>query len=176
MVEDSNGVQANIGGSITYQGQLTDGGSPAAGDYQFSFKLYDALAAGVQVGSTQTQILTVVDGLFTATPSFGDVFNGAALYLEIGVRPSGSPDPSPHSARARRSRLPPMPSPCAPAPTWWAVRSAMPPCGCITRLPAAPPSYGGARRNKLYQQQCGRRLWPNYINQPRRLLRGGSRC
>ncbi len=93
VVEDSNGVQANIGGSITYQGQLTDGGSPAAGDYQFSFKLYDALAAGVQVGSTQTQILTVVDGLFTATPSFGNVFNGAALYLEIGVRPSGSPDP-----------------------------------------------------------------------------------
>lgn len=60
---------------------------------KFSFKLYDALAAGVQVGSTQTQILTVVDGLFTATPSFGNVFNGAALYLEIGVRPSGSPDP-----------------------------------------------------------------------------------
>ncbi len=73
--------------------QLSDNGSPASGDYEFSFKLYDALAAGAQVGGTATQVLTVVDGLFTATPSFGDVFDGTALYLEIGVRPSGSLDP-----------------------------------------------------------------------------------
>lgn len=96
---DGNGVQspqaalAAIDDTITYQGQLTDNGSPASGDYEFSFALFDDLAAGIQVGSTVTQVLTVADGLFTATPAFGDVFDGTALYLEIGVRPDGSADP-----------------------------------------------------------------------------------
>ena len=93
VVESADGVLANVGGNITYQGTLSDNGNPASGDYEFSFKLYDALAAGAQVGGTATQVLTVADGLFTATPSFGDVFDGTALFLEIGVRPSGSLDP-----------------------------------------------------------------------------------
>ena len=93
VVENADGVLANVGGNITYQGTLSDNGNPASGDYQFSFKLYNALVAGAQVGGTATQVLTVSDGLFTATPSFGDVFDGTALYLEIGVRPSGSVDP-----------------------------------------------------------------------------------
>jgi len=91
--ESTQAALANVDGSITYQGELTDDGSPASGDYEFSFELYDDQAAGIQVGTTVTQVLTVADGLFTATPNFGNVFDGTALYLEIGVRPDGSADP-----------------------------------------------------------------------------------
>ncbi len=35
----------------------------------------------------------VTDGIFTAQLDFGSVFDGTALYLEIGVRPDGSADP-----------------------------------------------------------------------------------
>ncbi len=86
-------IEANIGNAFTYQGELAENGSPANGDYQFSFALYDAAAAGAQVGATLTQVIAVTDGLFTASLDFGSVFNGAALYLEIGVRPAGSADP-----------------------------------------------------------------------------------
>lgn len=93
LIESPEAALAAIDDTITYQGQLTDNGNPASGDYEFSFALFDDLAAGIQVGSTVTQVLTVADGLFTATPSFGAVFDGTALYLEIGVRPDGSADP-----------------------------------------------------------------------------------
>jgi hypothetical protein len=86
-------ILANLGGDITYQGQLSDDGSPASGNYEFSFELYDDLAAGVQIGSTVTQTLSVENGLFTAVLDFGNVFDGTALFLEIGVRPDGSADP-----------------------------------------------------------------------------------
>lgn len=86
-------IEANIGNAFTYQGELAENGSPASGDFQFTFALYDALAAGAQVGGTLTQTLTVAEGLFTASLDFGAVFNGAALYLQIGVRPAGSADP-----------------------------------------------------------------------------------
>lgn len=93
VAESTEAPLANIGGAITYQGTLSDDGSPASGDYEFSFELYDDLAAGVQVGATISQVLTVDDGLFTAMLDFGNVFDGEALYLEIGVRPDGSADP-----------------------------------------------------------------------------------
>jgi len=81
-------LQAALGTGFTYQGKLTDGGTPANGTYDLEFKLYDALSSGSQVGSTVTKDdVTVTNGLFTAQLDFGDVFNGTALYLEIGVRP-----------------------------------------------------------------------------------------
>lgn len=86
-------VQANVENAFTYQGQLSENGSPAAGDYEFTFKLYDDAAAGIQVGGTITQVLTVENGLFTASLDFGNVFDGTGFYLEIGVRPDGSVDP-----------------------------------------------------------------------------------
>lgn len=84
---------AALGTSFTYQGRLTDGGSPANGLYGFEFRLYDALSGGVQAGSGVTQNdVTVTDGLFTVQLDFGNVFDGAALYLDIGVRPGASGD------------------------------------------------------------------------------------
>jgi hypothetical protein len=82
---------AQNGTGFTYQGKLLDGGVPANGAYDLQFKLFDALSGGSQVGSTLTQpSVTVTNGLFTVQLDFGNVFNGTALHLEIGVRPGGS--------------------------------------------------------------------------------------
>lgn len=81
---------ASVGTAFTYQGRLTDGGSPANGEYDFKFKLYDS--GGAQVGSVvPKENTTVTDGLFTVELDFGSgAFNGDARYLEIGVRPGDS--------------------------------------------------------------------------------------
>jgi hypothetical protein len=77
----------SIGAAITYQGYLTDNGSPANGTYDFQFLLYDALSGGTQVGSTVTIAdIIVSDGQFTAALDFGKRFEGTAMYLELGVR------------------------------------------------------------------------------------------
>ncbi len=84
-------LNAALGTSFTYQGKLTDGGAPANGTYDFEFELFDALTSGTQKGSTVTQDdVTVTDGLLTVQLDFGDVFDGTALFLEIGVRPGSS--------------------------------------------------------------------------------------
>jgi hypothetical protein len=81
-------LTAPIDTSFTYQGRLVIGGIPANGAYDFTFTLYDALNGGAQVGGTVTRSgVTVTDGLFTVQLDFGAVFDGTALYLEIGVRP-----------------------------------------------------------------------------------------
>src|SRR5712691_3127220 len=36
--------------SFTYQGRLTDGGTPANGNYDLQFALFDSLSGGAQVG------------------------------------------------------------------------------------------------------------------------------
>ena len=79
-----------VGSGFTYQGRLNDGGAAANGSYDFQFTLYDAAAAGSQVGSTINQTLAVNDGLFTTSLDFGDgVFDGGARYLDIAVKLSG---------------------------------------------------------------------------------------
>ena len=82
---------AQVGTTFTYQGHLSDGGSSANGSYDFRFKLFDAASNGVQVGNTLTKnAVSVVDGFFMVNLDFGNVFDGTALYLDIGVRPAGS--------------------------------------------------------------------------------------
>jgi hypothetical protein len=84
-------LNAVLGTGFTYQGKLTDAGVPANGLYDFEFKLYNDPSAGSQVGSTLTkEDVIVTNGLFTVQLDFGDVFDGTALYLEIGVRPGVS--------------------------------------------------------------------------------------
>src|SRR5215813_3048604 len=79
--------------AFTYQGKLTDSGNLANGNYDLQFKLFDALSAGTQQGSTQTlSNVTVTNGIFTVSLDFGvcaTCFNGAARFLEIAVRPNG---------------------------------------------------------------------------------------
>lgn len=80
--------------AFTYQGQLTDQGSPANGSYDLQFTLFDAgsgdsLVAGPVTFSTVTR----TNGNFTAELDFGEgVFTGEVRWLEIGVRTNGSPE------------------------------------------------------------------------------------
>ena len=85
-------AQTPLGTAFTYQGRLIDSGNPANGQYDLQFALYDALAAGNQVGSTLTQTNTSVSGgVFTVLLDFGaGAFNANARWLQIGVRPGGT--------------------------------------------------------------------------------------
>ena len=57
---------------FTYQGRLNDGGNAANGAYDMQFKLFDALSAGAQVGSTVSLTsVNVSGGIFTVTLDFG---------------------------------------------------------------------------------------------------------
>jgi hypothetical protein len=75
---------------FTYQGRLNDGAAPGTANYDFTFDLYDAAAAGSHVGSTVQKLnVPITNGLFTVTLDFGNQFPGAARFLELGVRHAG---------------------------------------------------------------------------------------
>ncbi|HUN80077.1 MAG TPA: hypothetical protein VMV81_01060 [Phycisphaerae bacterium] len=72
--------------AFTYQGQLKNGGSPADGSFDMTFRLFDADSDGNQVGGDiPVKGVTVSGGLFTTQVDFGAVFSGAPLWLEIQV-------------------------------------------------------------------------------------------
>lgn len=73
--------------AFTYQGQLKDGGSPANGAYDLTFRLFDADANGNQIGAdVSLAATTVADGLFTVALDFGaGMFDGSPRWLEIEV-------------------------------------------------------------------------------------------
>ena len=88
-----NAPQADLGTAFTYQGQLSDDGAPASGDYDFQFTLYTVETGGSPLAGTDTLTHTEVpvsQGHFTVPLDFGDVFENQQLFLEIAVRPSGS--------------------------------------------------------------------------------------
>jgi hypothetical protein len=82
---------APVSSAFTYQGSLKNGGNPANGQYDFTFKLFDAASAGNQVGSTFTATnQTVSQGVFTVQLDFGAAaLQGDARWLEIAVRTAG---------------------------------------------------------------------------------------
>lgn len=77
--------------TFTYQGLLTDAGTPANGNFDLQFGLFDALTAGTQIGFTLARPnVTVTGGVFTVSLDFGaGGFPGADRHLEISVRPAG---------------------------------------------------------------------------------------
>src|SRR5437763_1309380 len=83
---------AEVGTAFTYQGLLTVNNSPANGNYDLTFAIFDANSGAGQVGLTVTNSPTAIsNGLFTLTLNFGPgIFTGPARWLEIGSRPSGS--------------------------------------------------------------------------------------
>ena len=97
--ESRGSEQTLAGNAFSYQGYLTDGGSPANGLYDFSFAIY-ADAGGTQwvANAYSRSDVQVTDGLFTTTVDvtdamYGDVYfylNGDARWLKIGVRPGAS--------------------------------------------------------------------------------------
>jgi hypothetical protein len=91
------GLARAQGTAFTYQGRLTDGSNPADGMYDMQLKIFDnpAVGFGTQVGPTITlSTVQVENGVFTVLLNFGaGVFTGPTRFLEIGVRPTGSPAP-----------------------------------------------------------------------------------
>jgi hypothetical protein len=83
--------------AFTYQGKLIDSGTPASGNYDLTFKLFDTatVSSGSQKGATLSLTnVAVTSGIFTVQLDFGacaSCFNGANRFLEISVKPtSGS--------------------------------------------------------------------------------------
>ncbi len=78
------------GTDFSYQGNLTNTGSPANGQFDFEFALFESPLGGPQVGSTLTRTgITATNGIFSVNLDFGASFPGAERWLEIRVRTSG---------------------------------------------------------------------------------------
>lgn len=82
---------APLGSGWSYQGRLLDGGSPANGQYDLRFTLFNAPAGGSQVGTPLTLPgQTITNGLFTVTLDFGSAaFQGDARFMQIEVQHNG---------------------------------------------------------------------------------------
>jgi hypothetical protein len=79
------------GTAFLYQGRLNDGGSPATGNYDLRFAIYDAVTNGNAISFPLTNSATAVsNGLFTATLDIGaGIFTGTNYWLQIGVQTNG---------------------------------------------------------------------------------------
>lgn len=97
--------------SFTYQGRLTDGGSPANGVYDLRFILFDADTGGAQVGGiVAKEDVTVTNGLFSVELDFGaTAFQGDARWLEIAVRPGSGSGASGYTVLSPRQPVSPAP-------------------------------------------------------------------
>jgi hypothetical protein len=79
--------------AFTYQGKLTDMSAAANGNYDFTFRLFDAAADGTQVGTDIVlDNVQVTGGIFTVKLDFdaASFTGGAARFLEIAVRSGAS--------------------------------------------------------------------------------------
>ena len=103
-------VAAPVGTAFTYQGRLNDSGNAATGIYDLRFTVYDALAGGNAVGSSQTNAATpVTNGLFATRLDFGPgIFTGDARWLELAARTNGGADA--FEVMTPRNELTPAPS------------------------------------------------------------------
>jgi hypothetical protein len=100
--------QTPMGSAFTYQGRLADVGFPPTASYDFEFRLYDEPSAGTLLASQPVPNLPVVSGLFTVSLDFGaSPFSGSMRFLEVAVKPAGSPNP--YTVLAPRQVLAPTP-------------------------------------------------------------------
>jgi hypothetical protein len=74
-----------------YQGRLSDAGRPAEGQFDFQARLFDAATNGAPVGEAIVRDdVAVTNGWFSLSLDFGEsIATLQALWLEVGVRPSG---------------------------------------------------------------------------------------
>jgi lysophospholipase L1-like esterase len=95
------------GTAFSYQGRLNDNNAPANGAYDLTFTLYATNTGGVSVAGPVTNTATAVtNGLFTSMIDFGNVFDGNASWLEIGVQANGGTN---FTILAPRQALTPVP-------------------------------------------------------------------
>jgi hypothetical protein len=105
---DTAGTQGAMGTAFTYQGRLVDAGSPADGDYDLQFALFDGPEGGSPLDTIEIQDHAVAQGRFTVLLDFGPAaFDGTARWLAIGVRPWDSGDP--YTPLTPRQALTPAP-------------------------------------------------------------------
>jgi len=100
-----------MGTAFTYQGHLYDANHVANGLYNFAFKLYDADVGGSKAANdVNVADVDVIDGYFTVELDFGSsVFDGNAVWLEIGVRPGEFEDPNVYTMLSPRQEVTPVP-------------------------------------------------------------------
>jgi hypothetical protein len=80
--------------AFNFQGRLNDGSSAANGNYDLRFKLYDAIVGGTELGAIDRPNLQLINGVFSTALDFGSLAfqNVGDRFLEIAVRPAGSPN------------------------------------------------------------------------------------
>lgn len=78
-----------VNGRISYQGYLTDPatGDPLTGSYNMTFRLWDVVSGGTQVGADIVKSnVAVADGLFNVTLDIPDeTFDGQGRWIQIEV-------------------------------------------------------------------------------------------
>lgn len=76
--------------AFMYQGRLMVAGSPANGNYDLTFALFNQVTGPAQLGGAVTNLATpVTNGLFNVPLDFGlNIFTGPDFWLEISVRPN----------------------------------------------------------------------------------------
>lgn len=97
-----------IGSVFSYQGYLTDNGTPMEGSVDLRFSLWDDQAAGAQAGADLATTATASEGRFIVDLDFGFGPFGLeqALWLEIEVSTNGGSSWTTLSARHRLNPVP----------------------------------------------------------------------
>ncbi len=80
--------------AFTYQGKLTNNGTPATGTYEMRFTLFD-MPGGFEFGTPKIiSNIVATNGVFTVVIPIGDwSFDQSDRYMEIAVRPQGNVNP-----------------------------------------------------------------------------------
>jgi hypothetical protein len=93
--------------SWTYQGQLRRSSAVYNGTCNFQFDLWNTALGGNQQGNTLSiNNVNVANGLFTVVLDFGDLFDGAALWLATSVQCTGDSGFTPLEPRQRLTAAP----------------------------------------------------------------------
>lgn len=79
-----------LGTAVTYEGLLTDGGTPVDGTVDLRVHLYAEASGGTPLETSTVDDLDVVEGRLTAVLDFGDEWEGNARWLEIELRDGDS--------------------------------------------------------------------------------------
>lgn len=82
-----------VGSQFTYQGSLTDNGSPATGEYDMWFELLENESDQFPLADVVFNDVEVEKGLFSVVLDFGaGVFDGDDYFIRVLVRPGDSND------------------------------------------------------------------------------------
>jgi hypothetical protein len=132
--------------TFTYQGRLSENGSPANGIYDVRLTIYDSLVSGSVAAGPITNANTIVsNGLFAVQVNCGStVFNGADRWLELAVRTNGSSGPYQQLVPRQPVTAAPYALRAATAATFAGPVSDSQLSTNIARLDAATEVFGGS--------------------------------